>query len=635
MDKLSSKKSILLIDDDPDMLDIGRIIIRKAGYNFMEARDANEGFKKIESNHPNLVLLDYMMPEMRGDEFFDHFVSDKKYENFRDIPVIMLTARGDNGIDRVSMFQKGLAAFLIKPFGHRELINVIENVLQLNEVRRQNIVLQEEIRKTEYKYRDLIENANDLIFTLDKNGIFQFVNSRLTPLTGFSENEWKEQSIFDVIFPDDRGIVMHAFQECLFGNCRTVEFRISHKNGGIHYFSANLNPIKNLAKIDGVVGIARDITNRIKLEEQIVELKNFNESIIKSIGSGLITVDLSRKVTYFNTGAEKILQISQEDAIGKRIDEIIPKNEIGRLLPEDSGENASLLNREMEVTNKLGEKVFIGFSNMPWVDNNNKKMGTIISFRDISEIKRLQVEMIRMDRLASLGVLASGIAHEIRNPLAGIKTMAQTLEEEIDPEDSRREYLSRIIRQVNRLDELLKAFFSYARPRPPIKKWHDLEDIVHEVVVLLNKKITSSKIDFQENYHRKLPRVFVDLNQIQQVFINLILNAVDAMPDGGKLVISAKPKKTKLQTVDRRRRDFKGRNREKLFAEVSVKDTGIGIKQDHLEAIFDPFFTTKSQGTGLGLSIVYRILEEHGGNIKVTSELNKGTTFTLLLPAEE
>ncbi len=635
MEKINQKKSILLVDDDPDMLDIGRIIIRKAGYNFFEAKNAEEGFEKIESHHPNLVLLDYMMPEMRGDEFFDRFVSDEKYRNFRDIPIIMLTARGDNGIDRVSMFEKGLAAFLIKPFGHRELINVIENVLQLNEVRRQNIVLQEEIRQTEYRYRDLIENANDLIFTLDENGNFQFVNSRLKPLTGYSEAEWQRQSIFDVVFSGDREIVMQAFQECLFGNCRTVEFRIRHKKGNLHYFSANLNPIQNQGAIDGVVGIARDITDRIKLEEQIVELKNFNESIIKSIGSGLITVDLNRKITYFNAGAEKILKMSQDDVIGKSIDEILPQDEIEKLLPRNSGENASLLNREMEVTNKQGEKVFIGFSNTPWVDNNNQKMGTIISFRDISEIKRLQVEMIRMDRLASLGVLASGIAHEIRNPLAGIKTMAQTLEEEIDPQDSRREYLSRIIRQVNRLDELLKAFFSYARPRPPIKKWHDLEDIVHEVVVLLNKRITSSEINFKENYHKNLPRIFVDLNQIQQVFINLILNAVDAMPDGGELVISARPKKTKLETVDRRRRSFKNRKKETLFAEVSVKDTGIGIKEDHLEAIFDPFFTTKSQGTGLGLSIVYRILEEHGGNIKVTSEPNRGTTFTLLLPAEE
>ncbi|GBD95075.1 sporulation kinase E [bacterium BMS3Abin05] len=629
------KKSVLLIDDDPDMLDIGRIIIRKAGYHFVEATTPNEGFDKIEKHHPNLVLLDYMMPDMKGDEFFERFASDEKFEPYRDIPVIMLTARSDNGIDRVSLFKKGLAAFLVKPFGHRELINIIENVLQLNEIRSQNMALQQEIKRTQYKYRDLVENANDLIFTLDEAGRFVFVNNRIQLLTGFSENEWLHQSIFDVIVQDDHEIIRHAFQECLSGNCGTVEFRILHKKGGIHYFSANLNPLHDQKKIGGVVGIARDITDRIKLENQIVELKNFNESIIKSIGSGLITVDLDRKITYFNAGAEKILKIPVEEVIGNPIDKILPPKEVEKFLPVDQKESFSPLNREMEVTNGKGNKVFIGFTNTPWVDNANRKMGTIISFRDISEIKRLQIEMIRMDRLASLGVLASGIAHEIRNPLAGIKTMAQTLEEEIEPDDSRREYPSRIIRQVNRLDELLKAFFSYARPRPPIKKWHDLPDIVHEVVVLLNKKISSSKIDLSEIYDENLPKIFVDLNQIQQVFINLILNAVDAMSEGGHLVIKARAVTTRVEAVDRRRKIFRNKRLKSLYTEVLVKDTGSGIQQAHLEAIFDPFFTTKSQGTGLGLSIVYRILEEHGGNIKVTSEPGKGTTFALLLPSEE
>jgi signal transduction histidine kinase len=262
-------------------------------------------------------------------------------------------------------------------------------------------------------------------------------------------------------------------------------------------------------------------------------------------------------------------------------------------------------------------------------------MGTIISFRDISEIKRLQVEMIRMDRLASLGVLASGIAHEIRNPLAGIKTMAQTLEEEMAPGDSRQEYLSRIIRQVNRLDELLKAFFSYARPRPPIKKWHDLPDIVHEVTMLLNKRISSTNVVLEEKYAKNLPQIFVDLNQIQQIFINLILNALDAMPKGGTLTLTAEPVRTALKAVDRRRKNFRRKLQETLYVKVSVQDTGSGIPAEHLDAIFDPFFTTKSQGTGLGLSIVYRILEEHGGEIQVSSKVGKGTTFTLLLPAEE
>ncbi len=635
MVELPNKKSILLIDDDPDMQDIGRIIIRKAGYDFLEATSPQEGLRKIRKNRPNLVLLDYMMPDMKGDEFFQKLVTEPEFEPVRDTPVIMLTARGDNGIDRTSLFRQGLAAFLIKPFGHRELINVIENVLQVNEIRRENIRLHEEVRQTEYKYRDLIENANDIIFTLDRDGQFVFVNNRLHSITGYEVDEWLGKPLFDLIFPEDREGVLRAFRACLSGNCSPVEFRVAHKQGGIRYFSTTLNPIRNRGAISGVVGIARDITERINLEKQIVELENFSASIIKSIGSGLITVDMENRVTYFNSSAEQILKIPAEKIIGRRIQEFLKKEEVERLLPETGRKKLGDLNREMEITDALGEKVFIGFTTTPWVDNNQKKMGTIISFRDISEIKRLQVEMVRMDRLASLGVLASGIAHEIRNPLAGIKTMAQTLEEEMEPGDSRQEYLSRIIRQVNRLDELLKAFFSYARPRPPIKKWHDLPDIIHEVTMLLNKRISSTKVTLKEDYAPNLPQIFVDLNQIQQIFINLILNSLDAMPRGGTLTLSAEPVRTALKAVDRRRKNFRRKLQETLYVKVRVQDTGSGIPSEQLDAIFDPFFTTKSQGTGLGLSIVYRILEEHGGEIQVSSKVGKGTTFTLLLPAEE
>jgi len=246
----------------------------------------------------------------------------------------------------------------------------------------------------------------------------------------------------------------------------------------------------------------------------------------------------------------------------------------------------------------------------------------------------MQAQVLRMDRLASLGVLASGIAHEIRNPLAGIKMMAQSLEEEIPPGDAKREYLDRIVRQVNRLDELIRVFFSYARPRQPVRRRYQVPEIVAEVRALLDKKLRSRGIEFREDYASALPDVFVDFHQMQQVFMNLFLNAIDAMPEGGRLVVRAEPVRTTLHAVERR-----GRTRLRpvsgLFVRVEVEDTGKGIPEEILGNIFDPFFTTKAQGMGLGLSIVHRIVEEHGGEIAVTSEVDKGTRFTLLVPTEE
>ncbi|MDZ7358883.1 MAG: response regulator, partial [candidate division KSB1 bacterium] len=154
-----SKKTILLIDDDPDMIEIGRKIIVSAGYNFISASNGQEGLDFILKYKPDLILLDYMMPVMNGVEVFNRLVTSQRYKHLADTPVIMITAQTEYDIDRTALFEMGLAAFLIKPFGHRELMNVIDNVFILHQVRQKNKELEQKIRRTEYKYQDLIENA--------------------------------------------------------------------------------------------------------------------------------------------------------------------------------------------------------------------------------------------------------------------------------------------------------------------------------------------------------------------------------------------------------------------------------------------------------------------------------------------
>ena len=262
-------------------------------------------------------------------------------------------------------------------------------------------------------------------------------------------------------------------------------------------------------------------------------------------------------------------------------------------------------------------------------------LGTIISFRDITQIKQMQTEVQRMDRLASMGVMASGIAHEIRNPLAGIKTIAQTLEEDIEPDDPRREYVSRIVRQVNRMDDLLKTIFSYAKPRQPKRKYIRLQEIVQEVVALVENRMKLQSIKYVETLTADLPLLYVDFYQIQQVLVNLYLNALDAMPEQGQLAIRAESKVATINRVDRRGRTFPFRKKSALYVEVELSDTGSGIDDEALPSIFNPFFTTKPQGSGLGLSIVYRIITEHEADIQVESKKGQGTTFRILLPTED
>lgn len=635
MNKTPHKKTILLVDDDDDMTEIGRKIVASAGYHFLSASSGQEGLDFILKYKPDLILLDYMMPDMNGAEVFHRLVSSQRYKHLADTPVIMITAQAESDIDRTSLFEMGLASFLVKPFGHRELINIIDNVFILHQVRQKNKELEQKIRRTEYKYQDLIENANDLIFTLNLKGDFIFINRRLSTLTGFTREDWIGRSFFDLVAPEDRVEARSNFNLTLKGRARIFEIRMICQSGTPLFLSMNINPIFEKGEVVGAVGIARDITQRKKLEQEITDLKNFNESIIQSMGAGLITLDLERRITSFNNGAEEVLGYKNDEVVGRYLDEIIPIEESRKLLPDIISQNHSLLNREIEITRRDGSRVFVGYTITPRIDNHNLKVGTIISFRDISQIKQMQTEVVRMDRLASLGVLASGVAHEVRNPLAGIKTMAQTLEEEIEKNDPRQEYLSRIIRQVNRLDELLRTLFSYAKPRQPIRKPQRLHDIIQEVDILLDDRIKKKKIVYTKILPKDLNKIFVDYHQIQQVFINLFLNALEAMPNGGSFELKSRVVETIIYARDRRNKAFVNQDKESRYVEVTIKDSGVGIKPDQLNKIFDPFFTTKPQGTGLGLSIVYRIIEEHNGEIRVDSKLGEGTTFTLLLPTEE
>jgi len=226
-----------------------------------------------------------------------------------------------------------------------------------------------------------------------------------------------------------------------------------------------------------------------------------------------------------------------------------------------------------------------------------------------------------MDRLVSLGKLASGIAHELRNPLAGIKTTAQALGEELPGDDPRREYLNRITKEIDRLNELLKTFFSFAKPQKLDLIHCDIKAIINEIIPFLIKEIAEKGIHFVETYPPQLPKIKVDKNQMHQVFLNLFLNAIQAMPNGGELKIEVSSEISRSQDGSK-----------KKFIKIVISDTGTGIPTNIVQKIFDPFFTTKPRGIGLGLSITYQIIKKHGGTIKVESQLERGTSFMITLP---
>jgi PAS domain S-box-containing protein len=357
------------------------------------------------------------------------------------------------------------------------------------------------------------------------------------------------------------------------------------------------------------------------LVRELEDVKNFTESIIQSIGSGIIIAEMNDTITYINKAGERMLGFSKEELTGK------PFNIFG--LKEKQSAIPSFLNNPDDLdTRKEGwmkkkdhTEFPVGFTINNHLSIRGERIGKIVVFRDLTNVYKIQEEILRMDRLVSLGKLASGIAHELRNPLAGIKTTAQALSEEMSGDDSRREYLNRITKEIDRLNDLLKTFFSFAKPQKLNLVHCQIKDIINEIIPFLIKEIADKGIRFIENYHPQLPKVKVDKTQMHQVFLNLFLNAIQAMPNGGELKIEATP--IHSMSLD----GFK-----QNFIKVVISDSGRGIPPHIVHKIFDPFFTTKSKGIGLGLSITYQIIKKHGGTIKVESQWEQGTSFIINLP---
>ncbi|KHE92692.1 MAG: hypothetical protein K8F52_08625 [Candidatus Scalindua rubra] len=224
-------------------------------------------------------------------------------------------------------------------------------------------------------------------------------------------------------------------------------------------------------------------------------------------------------------------------------------------------------------------------------------------------------QLRRADRLSALGKLSAGIAHEVRNPLASIKGTAEILSDKFKPGDKEYEFVEILIKEVNRLDAVVVGFLDFAKPKPPELKLSKINDVILSVLKLTEHQMDRSKINLETRLSDNLPSVYVDPEQMKQVFLNLIINAAQAMPDGGELEVES--------------------HRNSSVIVCTFSDTGIGISTEQQNDLFTPFYTSKKHGTGLGLAIVYRILEGHKGGISFITEENKGTCFTISLPIEK
>jgi two-component system NtrC family sensor kinase len=346
---------------------------------------------------------------------------------------------------------------------------------------------------------------------------------------------------------------------------------------------------------------------------EMQRLKDYSENIIESLTVGVAVIDQEGKIIGWNRVLEDQMGLRKEAALHKGLQEVLGPRTHDALFPPEAQQDFRLLSETTLDVPGGGKKVF-DIARTPLLDNALQPYGTIIVFEDITEKISLQQRLLTSEKLASIGLLSAGVAHEINTPLTGISSYIQMLQKKLT-DTHYAQLLEKIEAQTDRVGRIIKNLLAFAR-NPSDLSFHkvSLKDILEEILSLIDYKLKHMNIRLEIEL-APVPPINAQGERLQQVFINIILNALDAMPQGGTLGI-------RLAEEDGQ-------------AVVRISDTGTGIKPEHLAHIFDPFFTTKGigKGTGLGLSIGYAIVKEHEGHIQVASEVGRGSTFTIALPA--
>ncbi len=366
--------------------------------------------------------------------------------------------------------------------------------------------------------------------------------------------------------------------------------------------------------------------NRLKvLKRKMVSL----QKIFDTFRFGIIVLDSNFNIRIANQSSKDILNITMDNLEGEPLSAIID-NEKFTIIEKAFSLEEKEYRGEFEYIVSRNEKKMIGFSVYPRVEIEDE-LFIVLLFKDISEEKEIQQELIKMDRLSTLGIMASEIAHEIRNPLAGIKAISQTMKDELEATSPAIEYVDRIIKQSNRIEKLLKSMFSYAKPPRPNLSISNLEKIIEEISLLMQERLRNKNINFSYYINKGAKFLFLDAGQFQQILLNLILNAIDAIESDGNIKLIARP----LYKIPQKFIKLIPTVKAVKYAKITIQDDGAGINKEDMPKLFMPFFTTKSQGTGLGLSIVYQLVKEHNGHIYFESQPGKGTSCHIIMPMGE
>jgi len=483
---------------------------------------------------------------------------------------------------------------------------------------------------TENLLSKLIDNANMLILYLDNHGYISMCNKKFEDITGKKRNDILGSHWLNALARNsDTNIKQQMFRAVVddvmaYKRLNNFEGSLIDSDNKERLISWSISPIlleskdqERITFIEGVLLTGYDITELREREASFKKIDETLKNIFSSIKEyALYATNLDGNITYYSMGSEMMFGWHKSEIVFKHIGILHTKEDAASHLAVilEQVRQSGQYETEIGLVRKDGQRFPAILTVHKFLDADGKPIGYIFIAKDITERKKLQYQVFQAEKLAAIGQLAASMAHEINNPLFVISGRLEMIFEQNGLADNLRKELDIINAQADRIRKLIDRLLKFARQPPPRLEAISINDAIENILPLLSyQKLPLSKVVIEKDLNVGLPTVKGDLSQLQEVFINLLINSYQSMPDGGRLNITT-------------------RNLENLFAEVRISDTGCGIAPDNLKNIFMPFFSTKKEGTGLGLSICYNIIKSHSGSIEIESQVNKGTTFIIKLP---
>lgn len=582
-------------------------------YNQISSQDLKQ---KITSNDSFFTKLNgelvYIVPLKDG--FIYSFYKDFQEKSFNQLFFIMLAALiiltffGVKGIEEVMKKRIEVLKEDVKELKEKDKPLSVYND-QFKEIAVSINDLKEHYTKQKERLYTILDSLPLAIIYYDNNGQVIYVNKTTTQVTGFSKEEIKNFSVSGNLLNNTENVFWNTLRsgESFLGfesYCPTKEGKeIPVMTTTKPLYDADGNQI-------GIISSFIDVSEQDRLRK----IEQNAQVMLDHISDGVMMVDNRGIINGFNRGAEEMTGFKAEDVLGKKYDDIfIKRKTIFTKLTQTLFTKKEYTNYKKEIAKRDGQKIYLMITTKILLDKNGQQIGAMGIYKDITYLEELSQQIQRADKLAVVGELAAGTAHEIRNPLTTIKGFIQFLKEDIYDE-RKREYVNLMLKEINHINDIIREMLLLAKPSHPSKSMVSINNLIDDITSFMNSEAVLYNVELKSSLGRLIPPIPLDERQIKQVFINIIRNGIQAMKTGGILTVTSEY------------------NSEQKMVTVLFVDQGEGIPQEQITKIYEPFYTTKDEGTGLGIPVSYRIMQNHGGDLKINSIFGRGTKVTLFFP---